>query len=76
MNAPHVRARTQDVNGMEIVTIASEYCHFAHNVPSCLQPVIRQKIERIKEAAQNEIQKIPKRSDELYDYLYSVAPIE
>jgi len=25
MNAPHVRARTQDVNGMEIVTIASEY---------------------------------------------------
>jgi hypothetical protein len=27
-------------------------------------------------AAQNEIQEIPKRPDELYDYLYSVAPKE
>lgn len=52
------------------------YRHFGHNVPSCLQPVIAQKIARIKEAAENEIQEIPKRSDELYDYLYSVAPIE
>jgi len=52
------------------------YRHFGHNVPSCLQPVIAQKIARIKEAAENEIQDIPKRSDELYDHLYSVAPIE
>jgi len=28
------------------------------------------------DAAQNEIQESPKRPDELYDYLYSVAPIE
>lgn len=52
------------------------YRHLAHNVPSCLQPVIKKKIARIKAAAENEIQVIPKRSDELYDYLYSVAPIE
>lgn len=50
------------------------YRHFSHNVPSCLQPVISTKIANIMEAAQNEIQEIPKRSDELYDYLYSVAP--
>jgi hypothetical protein len=33
-------------------------------------------MEKIKEAVENEIQEIPKRPDELYDYLYSVAPIE
>jgi len=52
------------------------YRHFRHNVPNCLQPVIAQKISRIKEAVENEIQEIPKRPDEIYDYLYSVAPIE
>jgi len=41
-----------------------------------LQPVIGKKIARITEAAENEIQKIPLRPDELYDYLYSVAPKE
>jgi hypothetical protein len=52
------------------------YRHFGHNVPSCLQPVIGKKIANIMDAVQNEIQEIPKRPDELYDYLYSFAPIE
>ena len=52
------------------------YRHLGHNVPNCLKPVINKKMEKIKEAVENEIQEIPKRPDELYDYLYSVAPIE
>jgi hypothetical protein len=52
------------------------YRHFGHNIPNCLKPVVNKKITRIKEAVEKEIQEIQKRSDEIYDYLYSVAPIE